>query len=580
MTQTAEAPPEEGEGTIPLSTGFDRRVMPGWLSRPARVDLIGLAVLLVVVGFLWGRAASMSFWLDEGIAVGVASHPLAAVPHLVLQESAPPLYYLLLHVWESLFGGSNTAVHVLSLLFALATVPAVWWSGRSLFDRRTGWMCALVFAINPYIAYYATETRMYSMVLLLAVLSTATFIHAFVFGRRRYLPWFALSLALLLYTHNWGLLLGLGAAVALVPLFLLSGDRRRLVIDASLGFGAVTVLYAPWVPSILYQIGQNLQPWGRNADLVLVRNNVFQTLGGNEVLVALGLGAGIGLAAMLQGKGWTRQAMAVAVLAIIPVVTLVTGWRGSVWAYRYLAVVVGPMVLLVAVGLARSGRVGLAALGVAALLTAPLTVRGPAYQKSNVQAVAAQVSPQLRPGDLVVLPDFQMVPLVAHYLRPGLRYATTSGLVADPNTVHWRHSMDRLLNDNPANTLPPLIGALPAGAHLLVMCPPVNQGAATGLAQDQAAKSQTTAGPTATTAATTTATTTAPTTNKGTQPKITPLPPDDPFHPLILLRCQQTKDLVAQNVQLLVGQVLKAPNGVRSTPVDATLLTKEPSNAP
>lgn len=551
--------PAGGAGLAPAPAGFHSRQMPSARARPM-TDLVALASLMAVVGFLWGRAAGMSFWLDEGIAAGVASHPLPAIPRVLLQDGSPPLYYLVLHLWQSLFGQSNTALHALSLLFALATVPAALWAGWSIFGRRTGWICALVVAINPFVAYYATETRMYSMATLLSVLATATFLHAFVFGRRRYLVGFALSQALLLYTHNWGLLLALGSAVALVPLVLLSGQRRRLILDAALGFGAVAVLYAPWVPSIAYQIGQHLQPWGRRADLVLLRDEVARMLGGDEAFVALGLGAGIGLATLVQGREWTRKLMAAAVLGIMPLVALAVGWRVSVFAFRYLAVIVAPVLVLAAVGLARSGRAGLAGLGVAAFLTAPIAVKGPAYQKSNTEAIAAAVSSELRPGDLVVLPDFQMVPLVAHYLRPGLRYATASGPVPDEDIVDWRRSMDRLLNDDPGRTLPPLLDALAPGAHILMMCPPPGTAAEfTGLTAATGADGRVAA------------------TGAGAQelrPKPTPPPDIVTFHPLILLRCQETEALLSQHPDLEVQQILTAPPNVRYTPVDARLLIK------
>lgn len=540
-----------------------RTLQRRWLAdRPRAVDAIGLAVLALVAAFLWGRAAGMAFWLDEGISVGVAAHPLHSIPHLLLQDGSPPLYYLLLHLWISVTGSSDTAVHLLSLLFGVATVPAALWAGWSLFDRRTGWICALVVAVNPFVAYYATETRMYSMAILLAVLATATFLHVYVFGRRRYLPWFALSLAALLYTHNWGLLLGLGAGVALLALLVLSRDRRRLVVDGVIGFGGVAVLYAPWAPSLAYQMGQHLQPWGRKADLVWVRDDLAVMLGGNEVFVALGLGVGVGIAAMVQSRGWTRQALGVLALGVITVVTLALGWRGSVWAYRYLAVVAAPVMLLVGVGLARAGRTGVAALAVAAFLAGPVAVRGPAYQKSNVEAVASEVSARLRPGDLVVLPDFQMVPLAAHYLPSGLRYSTTSGLVPDRNIVDWRHVIDRLVNDDPATTLPPLLDTLPPGAHVLFMCPPPGEETAgTGLAQAQSIEKRGSAA-------------TAVTGDQGLLAKTVPLPQDVAMRPLISVRCQQASDLLTKRPGLEVQEILQPPDGVRYTSVDAWMFIK------
>jgi mannosyltransferase len=524
---------------------------------------------VAVVAFLWGRAAWMSFWLDEGISVGVASHPLRSIPQVLLQDGSPPLYYALLHVWTSVFGSSEAATHLLSLLFALATVAAAFWAGWTLFDRRTAWLCALVVAINPFVAYYATETRMYSMAVLLGLLSTATFLHAFVFGRRRYLPWFVLTQTLLMYTHNWGLLLAAGFAVALVACTAFLADRRRVLVDAVLGFGGIALLYAPWVPSLIYQVTHDLQPWGRRADLVWVRDAVGELFGGNEAFVALGLGAGIGLAALLQGRGWTRAAVAVLVLALVPLVTLGLGWRVSVWAYRYLAVAVGPLVLLASVGLARGGRVAVAALGVAAFLSAPIALRGPEYQKSNAEAVAAAVSPRLQTGDLVISPDFQMVPLLAQYLPPGLRYATTSGVVPDEDVVDWRGSMDRLLGDDPADTLPPLIEALPPGAHVLVACPPGESDAESiGLAQDDGGGRASSEGRGET--------------RGGASVQATTTPPsqDVTFHPLILVRCRETQELVTNHPQLEVNEVLTAPDGVLYTAVDAVVLTKRPAPLP
>src|SRR6266513_1976401 len=46
---------------------------------------------------------------------------------------------------------------------------------------------------------------MYSWMVLFSLIGSACFIHAFVFRRRRYLIGFALTIALMLYTHNWAL---------------------------------------------------------------------------------------------------------------------------------------------------------------------------------------------------------------------------------------------------------------------------------------------------------------------------------------------------------------------------------------
>ncbi len=262
--------PERHQPPTPGANGGEHRHRPEtgsyppptpapWYRRHGR-DLVGMVLLLATLSFVWGRGRHAWYWIDEGISIGIASQPLARIPELLAQDGAPPLYYVVLHFWMALFGTSEAATHILSLLFALATVPAALWAGWSLFGRRTGWVCAALAALSPFVAEYANETRMYSLVALVSVLASATFLHAFVFGRRRYLPAFALSLALGLYSHNWVLFLGLALGAVMLAVAAVAEDRRRVLLDGVLAFGAVALAYAPWVPTLLYQMEHSDAP--------------------------------------------------------------------------------------------------------------------------------------------------------------------------------------------------------------------------------------------------------------------------------------------------------------------------------
>ena len=78
------------------------------------------------------------YWIDEGLSVGIASHPFFDIPAVLRQDGSPPLYYLLLHVWTALFGDGEARTHALSVLFALATVPVGFGLRAALFDARAG----------------------------------------------------------------------------------------------------------------------------------------------------------------------------------------------------------------------------------------------------------------------------------------------------------------------------------------------------------------------------------------------------------------------------------------------------------
>ena len=86
---------------------------------------------------------------------------------------------------------------------------------------------------------------MYALMLVLSLLATAAFLHVFAFGRRRYLPLFSVLLALMLYTHNWGLFLAAGLVCALVPCWYVSEVRSSFWKDALIGFGFAGLLYLP-----------------------------------------------------------------------------------------------------------------------------------------------------------------------------------------------------------------------------------------------------------------------------------------------------------------------------------------------
>ena len=114
------------------------------------------------------------------------------------------------------FGDSERATHSLSLVFGVACVPLAYAFGRAAFDRMTGLCCALLAALNPFLTYYAQETRMYELEAFLSLVVGIAYLEAIVRGRRAFAPLLVAGLALMVYTHNWALFLCLGLAVATV----------------------------------------------------------------------------------------------------------------------------------------------------------------------------------------------------------------------------------------------------------------------------------------------------------------------------------------------------------------------------
>ncbi len=218
----------------------------------AVVAVVGLIVLSLLL-----RATQLhaGFWIDEGISVGVAHHHWTSIPHLLRQDGSPPAYYMLLGLWIRVFGDGEAATHTLSLVFSLASIPVAYFAGRSIFDRRTGFVCALLVAATPYLTYYAQETRMYAFEAFLSLVAVLAYVNGIVRGRRGWAVLLVPTLALMVYGHNWALFFCLALAITTV---LYAREHLRLFGLVAAG---VALLYLPWVPTLLSQAKHTGAPW-------------------------------------------------------------------------------------------------------------------------------------------------------------------------------------------------------------------------------------------------------------------------------------------------------------------------------
>jgi hypothetical protein len=448
---------------------------PAWLQRLPRWLSTGgvLCILLLISGYIRSKNLDGQFWSDEANTVGIAGHSLSAVPGVLWQGGGAPLYYVLLHIWMRVFGASESSTHVLSMLFGLLSVPAGMWAGWSLFGRRAGFMAAALFAFDGFLTEYASEARMYELLALLGVIAIASFVHAFVYRRRAHVAVFAASLILLLYTDDCSAFFYAGALVALLAVWRASDDRRGVLRDAAIAFGVAAVAYLPWLPTLIHQARFATAPW-RYAPLL---GDTFprEILGSDRVVGVLAIAAVVGLLPLLFGKlRRSREAVAVWSLVCVPVVAVLLMFAATFLvpasAERYLAPIVGSVVLLGAFACARAGIVGPIAVLVACAFLANANSFVPQY-KSDMRDLAGELSGDLRPGDLAVLAQPEQAALALYYLPGGLRYATTLGPDAHPSYMNWDSATARLTSANPKQVLSRLIDGLAPGQRVLFIRP-------------------------------------------------------------------------------------------------------------
>ncbi|HUJ64051.1 MAG TPA: glycosyltransferase family 39 protein [Acidimicrobiales bacterium] len=443
-----------------------------------RSDRLIVGALVVLAFALRVPNLGRAYWVDEGISVGIASHPLSQVPRLLREDGSPPLFYALLHFWMRLFGSSPAATHTLTLIISLVCVPLAYWAGKCLFDRRAGILAAALFATSPFLNWYSTETRMYPLVVALSIVGLtlawrATRDRSWISGAGA-----VLAYAGLLYTHDWGIYL-LGVTAVVLFGVALSARDRPMALAVALGAAAAVALWIPWLPSFLSQATNTAAPWA-------VRPEIGDFFADPSSALAGTVGA-IVVPVVVIAVYWTRRerplrdAQVAGLLCAIGLFTVLAGFIGAQiepsWTVRYLAVAVAPFLLAASGALAPSRAGRITAIGVCVLLAGWSAIGtllpnpNSRYAKSNAAAVAGAVSAQLRPGDLVVVTQTEQVPVLAYYLPAGVRYVTPTGPVADPQVVDWRNIVHRLQVARPCSAVGSAIDALPVGAHVLLVDP-------------------------------------------------------------------------------------------------------------
>ena len=184
--------------TVPPATSKSR----GWAHWITLALLFACCVAIRLVCL-----ACKPFWFDEAFSVEVARLTWPNFLHLLWwREANMSLYYVLLRGWLH-FGQSPYLIRSLSVLMAALTLPAIYWLGRLLFDRRVALIVAALFTFNAYDVRYSQEARSYSLFLLLATLSSGLLVWWLAEPSRRRLRGYIAASVLAAYSHFYALLL-------------------------------------------------------------------------------------------------------------------------------------------------------------------------------------------------------------------------------------------------------------------------------------------------------------------------------------------------------------------------------------
>lgn len=121
-------------------------------------------LILLIALTLRFISLNQSLWLDEAINILAAKNNFFwdMVTNYAKYDFHPPGYFVIIWLWTKLFGYSEIAVRLPSVIFGVLTVLIIYQIGKKLYSKFMGLLAALLLAINPLHIYYSQEARMYS----------------------------------------------------------------------------------------------------------------------------------------------------------------------------------------------------------------------------------------------------------------------------------------------------------------------------------------------------------------------------------------------------------------------------------
>lgn len=149
-------------------------------------------------------------------------------------------FYLLLHFWRGL-GDTEFILRILPLLFGVATPVVLYRLVTRLFGPAYGLGAAGLLAINAFFVAHMQNLRSYSMSAFLATVATLLFVKVIEDKSRSAVIGYALTGALLVYTHFFGAMVLLVHALSLLLLEKKKIPRKELLR----AFVAMAVLVVP-----------------------------------------------------------------------------------------------------------------------------------------------------------------------------------------------------------------------------------------------------------------------------------------------------------------------------------------------
>lgn len=399
------------------------------LGERIKVALVILASLAGIYLLSSNILINNSIRLDEAQSLWQTSHSLAGTLKVIAQDVHVPLYHIILHYWQIIFGQSIETARMLSLLFFLATVPIVYLLARQILSINWSLFVVILFSFSPFMNWYGNEARMYTLLVFITSLSQLFFMKIIESKGRRGWLGYGLAASIGVYTHYFFLfsLITQGLYFLITRKHFVKGTLWKFIALAAL----LIIELLPW---LLYfrSLGSasNTSPILKapsSVDFSMVYSQFlfgFQTDIVNTVLLSLWpLLVIVALLFVKQGQRITPSIGYMLTAVILPVILafIISLSITPFFVSRYMIACLPPMIIMSIWFISNYKKSLYLAVAGLIIIIMSLTSYQQYYSattpvKEDFKSAAGYISKRVQPSDIVVLSaPFSVYPFNYYY---------------------------------------------------------------------------------------------------------------------------------------------------------------------
>jgi uncharacterized membrane protein len=175
-----------------------------------------LLFLIIYSMYLIFLANKLDLSYDEPYSLHTSSKNLSEVINLSYQfEFQPPAYFVILSLWRKINDGILFA-RLLSVIFTFISAFFLYKVIRLIFNNIYSKWLIIIFLLNPFTVWSATETRLYSFLVLLTILAFYLFYLIYYFDKNNLKIVFILISVIGVYTQYFFVFLIISFAIVLL----------------------------------------------------------------------------------------------------------------------------------------------------------------------------------------------------------------------------------------------------------------------------------------------------------------------------------------------------------------------------